>query len=286
MSRAACLAVLLSLALAAGAQTSEVSAETLRVEMVFWESVRNSTDPADFRAYLEQYPNGRFAALARNRLAALEPKPVAPAPAAPAPAPQASVPQSPRAGPGALAVGDAWTYRLGGPRSGSLRGIQEVRLASVAPDSIVEEIRSEQGSPLRAEHRRGNYLLAVGNLTVFSPYLIAFGSPPQFGMRFGGIDNLDSRTCNAGWTCSVSGWVAGRDRVVVPAGTFDAIKIEVYQSWSSPSQTNDRGEMASRTLTVWYAPEVKRAVKFVSRGTPSSFIETEFDLELLSYKLN
>jgi hypothetical protein len=50
---------------------SEPSAET-DAEVVFWESVRNSKDPADLRAYLEQYPNGKFAPLARNRLAKIQ----------------------------------------------------------------------------------------------------------------------------------------------------------------------------------------------------------------------
>jgi len=41
-------------------------------ELAFWESVKDSHDPADFQAYLEQYPGGTFAALARNRLTALQ----------------------------------------------------------------------------------------------------------------------------------------------------------------------------------------------------------------------
>ena len=41
------------------------------VEVVFWQSIVNSTNPADFEAYLEQFPNGVFRALAQNRLAAL-----------------------------------------------------------------------------------------------------------------------------------------------------------------------------------------------------------------------
>jgi hypothetical protein len=40
-------------------------------EALFWDSIKTSSDPADFRAYLEQYPTGSFAALARNRIAAL-----------------------------------------------------------------------------------------------------------------------------------------------------------------------------------------------------------------------
>ena len=37
-------------------------------ELMFWDSVRASKDPADYSAYLEQFPKGKFAPLARNRL--------------------------------------------------------------------------------------------------------------------------------------------------------------------------------------------------------------------------
>ena len=59
----------------AGGPATAGSALETDAEVVFWESVRASSDPADLRAYLEQYPNGKFAALARNRLAALSRKP-------------------------------------------------------------------------------------------------------------------------------------------------------------------------------------------------------------------
>jgi len=56
------------------------------LEIVFWESIRNSTNPADYQEYLKHYPNGAFAGLARNRLqqvAAEKPAPAAPKPPAP-----------------------------------------------------------------------------------------------------------------------------------------------------------------------------------------------------------
>ena len=40
-------------------------------ENLFWQSILDSTDAAEFRAYLEQFPNGVFAGLARRREAAL-----------------------------------------------------------------------------------------------------------------------------------------------------------------------------------------------------------------------
>jgi hypothetical protein len=33
----------------------------------FWESIKNSTNPDDFKAYLDKYPDGQFAALAKSR---------------------------------------------------------------------------------------------------------------------------------------------------------------------------------------------------------------------------
>lgn len=42
------------------------------VELSFWDSIKSSNNAADFREYLNQYPAGRFAGLARNRLRALE----------------------------------------------------------------------------------------------------------------------------------------------------------------------------------------------------------------------
>ena len=47
------------------------SAASSQAEIVFWQSIANSTNPAEFEAYLSQFPNGVFRALAQARLAAL-----------------------------------------------------------------------------------------------------------------------------------------------------------------------------------------------------------------------
>ncbi len=41
-------------------------------EIAFWASIKDSTDPEDFKVYLQQYPSGKFVALAKNKLKALE----------------------------------------------------------------------------------------------------------------------------------------------------------------------------------------------------------------------
>lgn len=58
-------------ALPSGATALTVDARY--VESQYWGSVAQSRDPADFQAYLDQYPQGQFASLARNRIRALSP---------------------------------------------------------------------------------------------------------------------------------------------------------------------------------------------------------------------
>jgi adenylate cyclase len=48
--------------------TEPPAADPQSVELVFWESIKDSTRAADYEAYLEQYPEGNFVALARTRL--------------------------------------------------------------------------------------------------------------------------------------------------------------------------------------------------------------------------
>jgi hypothetical protein len=49
------------------------AATELALELAFWDAVKDSRTAADYKAYLEQYPQGRFAALARLRAAVSPP---------------------------------------------------------------------------------------------------------------------------------------------------------------------------------------------------------------------
>ena len=43
------------------------------IELSFWESIKNSNNPNDFKAYLDKYPDGQFAELAKSRANAARP---------------------------------------------------------------------------------------------------------------------------------------------------------------------------------------------------------------------
>lgn len=75
------------------------------IETTFWNSIKDTQDRSDFEAYLKRYPDGHFAALAQNRIAALgraaPPQQQRPAPQQNRPAPPrqraAAPPPAPRA---------------------------------------------------------------------------------------------------------------------------------------------------------------------------------------------
>jgi len=51
---------------------SSANAQASADEMLFWESVRNSKSAVELQAYLDRWPNGVFAPIARNRIAEIK----------------------------------------------------------------------------------------------------------------------------------------------------------------------------------------------------------------------
>jgi len=70
----------------------QVDLDPRQVELTFWDSIKDSRNPADFEAYLRKYPRGEFAGIASNRVKLAAPLPQA----APAPAPAPSKPTDAR----------------------------------------------------------------------------------------------------------------------------------------------------------------------------------------------
>jgi hypothetical protein len=272
-------------------------------EIAFWETVRDSRNAAELQAYIDQYPNGRFVVLAKARLAGLQGQRPAPVPVPPPtqrldPPQQASLPsKSYSAGVRLPQAGDTWTYRLSYPR---LRGqwgqidkparTQVVKVESSSDSEIVDQISVDGAAAAGSRHTRGAYTLTQ-DVSIFSPYLVDFTELARAASL--GDVTIQETSCRSTHACVARARVSGTEVVQVPAGTFSTVRVVVEQSWRPGPSATAMGQsvMATmnggRTLTIWYAPEVKRAVKFSSRPTVGDVppVETNFDLELVSYQL-
>jgi uncharacterized caspase-like protein len=268
--------------------------EAFEAELAFWDSIKSSSTRADYEAYLQQYPQGHFAALARARLGSLADAPAgAAAPSVDQPPPAARVAKtSPSRSEAATARrtdaaatsllparGDTWSYRMiDGFRAG-VAAVLTYTVESASSDVVVEV--------LAVEGKRSFPALSIGR---DAPFIerdgLDFG-PPDFAPYLQAYVDLTPearlptarrrvRTFYQDVVIDVPLRVAQREKVTVPAGTFDAIRIAGTGSGSNRTDVR---------VTIWYAPAVKRYVKFDVASNTYHGANERLSFELVQFKV-
>ncbi len=176
LRRALAMIVIAPLAFAALPHRAHAAADA--AEIAFWQSVDGSKDPREYQMYLDAYPNGAFAAIAKSRLAsgaAPAPGPAPTPPVDPEPAPDPSGPAltiSPPSG----RVGQMFTIGCQNlPENGRFDVIIVVRAGTpvLPPDA-----NSAQMKVLTSAYT-ANCKAYNNNLTGFGPY-----APGNYEARF------------------------------------------------------------------------------------------------------
>ena len=234
-------------------------------EAALWASVQASNRADDFRAYLRQYPRGRFAEAARTRIAALS------SVAAPTTA-TTTAEMMPR-------VGDTWRYRVTDQfRFGDL--FVTARVDAVAADSVAETWTTT----VDAKVRTTRVALKPG----FNPLPDWGAAPPEFAPYLQAADLQGDLTTAVGTprravdAVSIplkAQWQADED-VVVAAGRFRAKKLVLQ------GRANARAGAAITTEhRVWYAPDVRRIVRYEVVSHSGRTVREATVFELTEYKL-
>lgn len=257
-------------------------------ELAFWNSIQNSTRPDEYRAYLRQYPNGKFVSLAQTRVVAFAPAPLplpAPSPGqAPATGPATGSPPgaSPGAPPTAASLpraGDTWRYRIKDQfRLGDL--FMTAKVDEVTPAGVAETWSTTSDEKLRttlASLRPGFNPLPGWSLTPpeFSPYLQAAGL-----LRTGQKIADQKRSVDKG-VLALKVNIEGEEDVVVPAGRFRAQRVTLR----APAPRG-AGRALSAEHIVWYAPDVKRMIKYAVSTRVGNSVQEDTVFELMEYRLN
>ena len=267
-----------------------------QIELAFWDSIKTSANPEDFRAYLERYPQGNFAGIARNRIAAAR-QPAAPAspPAAAAPVQVASVaPAAPAAAPSApksrsVSVGDWWSYAFvsrvpGVAFSNETKATLYYEISAVTPQGVLEEAVLQNNLRKSWAHTADTGIVNYGAL-LFAPLFLNFADLAP-GQDLGDVKFQNYEPCTTPFSrCSFHARVGARERVTTGAGEFDAIPVNVRAGLHFVSAFG-RTFYQEVELTFWYAAQAKRLVK--ARQTWKSGTSggaTDYDLELIAYGL-
>lgn len=80
--------------------------------------------------------------------------------------------------------------------------------------------------------------------------------------------------------------VIGKEKITVPAGTFDAIKIEGAGFWHNEApSTWATGRDDKIAITLWFAPEVKSYVRFLRENWWKGQIEQQWAADLTTAEI-
>jgi hypothetical protein len=173
-----------------------------------------------------------------------------------------------------LSVGDSWTYHVRDGYTGLDRGTQRHQVVEVTGDRIGMTIALPNGMEEAWTYDRGGNWLrhpAHGLQTFdYSPAYRAFDFPIAPGKTWRA--RLTATDPATGWRFPVwiDGVVLGWERVKVPAGEFDAIRVKraVYFDYYDYT-TRGRSEIVEYE---WYAPAVKQAVRRAAYGVYFSLL--------------
>ncbi len=245
-----------------GAEDVEAAAE-----LAFWNSVQGTARADDLRAYLRQYPNGRFAALAQSRLDAA--------------APAVQVASAAKDNTKLPRVGDSWRYRVQDQfRLGDLfvtAKVEEVSERGIAESRTTSADSTPRGARVALAPSFNAAQDAALAPAEFSPYLQAAG---LIGPALRGAD-LSQQIEQA--TVPLRASVEGIEEVQVAAGTWRAQKVVLR------GQAQSRGAAKSGLVVtehrLWYASEVKRVIKHEIVTTVGGVLLQSTSVELVEYSV-
>ena len=184
-------------------------------------------------------------------------------------------------------VGDSWRYQYRSEwRTVAPQTIEYV-VAEVSPTAIrdrmtVAGLPGEDVKTFTSTIENVNRALPGFMASEFSPYLQAFTSLAP-GASLPAPAMPQDSMFGLPWSIFVR--VSGPERVTVPAGTFDALRVDL-KGGRPPFALNTVAEPAYLYETVWFAPGPKRVVKHTRISEAWALNQLERDTyELVSYKV-
>lgn len=142
------------------------------------------------------------------------------------------------------AAGDRWVYEARDTNHPARKYQLTVQVQEVGASSITDLTRPQRGAQVSQTHESGAHLMSIASgVADFSPYLLAF-------QKLNGTEKWPNVAFEELWgcgrvefiQCAASAAVVGKERVTVPAGTFDAWKIVVslrlWMAGSAPAMAS------------------------------------------------
>jgi len=211
------------------------------------------------------------------------------------PPPQPQPPLRPIDAGKAPRVGDAWQYAYRSVFPVPAPRTLEVRVLELRADDLRDRITAQGEAetedhtftsalemverPVGAERRLMDRVVQRLTVIEFAPYLQAFGALPEGGPIVIALPSF-------GPAFTGRARLRGSERITVPAGAFDAVRMEFDVSRTPAPSLRPRFDPVDTLGTVWYVPAVKRPVRWtvVTRAAERNVVVDD-TYELASFRV-
>lgn len=255
-----------------GAQQQTAQSIAFSVESSYWDIAKNSSDKNASELYLEKYPHGYFAELARNRIALLQRE-------------QTRGMQTTEPATQSFAktginykVGDWYQYQSVDLFTGVTKKLPRETVTELTSTDVTYD-----AGPMKTDLLGNSKFDPTGTLR-YDDFPQIFIPEYKVGKKWtswGRAKFIPSGTININYETQLT--VAGREIITVPAGTFDAFKIVGYVYGGS----NGAGYFIPPTqaqVTFWVAPDrVNRFIAYEYRTTTYTRYPESERIELVSF---
>ncbi len=227
--------------------SEEAKEKQFAVEKADWDKIKDSSNSGELYAFLNRYPSGLISELANARLEILDKAKIKP--------------QADQLGrvqefaPRRYAEGDIYEFIGKDGYTGSVKWNQTFIVLKVDDEGAdVQGLRS--GAPnfkFRVAHAGAQHSNESGKFD--PPVTLMPAGLFQVGRKWFAKTNFTSIRNNAQEWVEVSGHVVSREMIQVPAGKFDAFKVEVQMQYQSGNRLK---------LTIWTDPSIGVGIKNMS----------------------
>ncbi len=249
--------------------SDEDKAREFREELALWEKIRGNRNPGPFESYLRRYPSGRFNELAQLRLdralARQGEQKIVIASAEGNPFSKGTATANT-----AYRIGDTYSYRITDPRTGMEQPSRVATVEKITEEEIIFSnglVTDLLGNTLRASDGRRS-----------SPRQ-QFPTEYAVGRQWHSTFSSTTRAGDDEGITEQDAKIVARELITVPAGTFDAFRIEYTGTTTFKTRTTQ-----SR-VTRWVAPDqVRRGIaveEYLTQGTRVILAERQ---ELASFR--
>ena len=177
-------------------------------------------------------------------------------------------------------VGDTWYYRSIDGFTNEVRSENRFRVVEITPTEITVQAESKGRSFKKQMISDRQWNTLDDGDAKYEPSNLDFQFPMSVGSTWKQQSQKTIFSSGAAFSHFREGKVVGTEKVTVPAGTFDTLRVE------SKTESRSLGPAATITntvVTLWYAPQVNRWVRLTVQGSANGRVREKYSMELVDY---